>query len=353
MAMSFEEKPDRIGRTFLIAIALWGGLGVVIYVVLSLAIPSHPSVATASAPPVCASTAPATPYLATIDDPAMRVLLAPAFCDPREGTGGDPIRVLHAYLDGARLSGAPTKPAPAVDASLHARGAELFDRHCANCHGATGDGAGPNTCALEPHAAALKNGVYTLRTTEHEALPTDEDIFRTITRGIHGTAMPPWFALAERDRWALVAHVKALSKQFEEDTAPRPFELGTAPAPTGERLTHGRTIYMSGGCASCHGAKGNGDGAAASSLPIQPRAFTRGHFHRGSSVAEIHMTLVTGLDGTPMGSFAKILHDDELWDVALYVHALAPPAIQCGEVNAGLHAQELFGVRNLMTTLNP
>ena len=47
-------------------------------------------------------------------------------------------------------------------------------------------------------------GIFELRSTEHEALPADIDMFRTMSRGVHGTAMPPWFALPERDRWALV-----------------------------------------------------------------------------------------------------------------------------------------------------
>ena len=50
-----------------------------------------------------------------------------------------------------------------------------------------------------PAATDHRKGVFALRTTEHEALPTDEDIFRTITRGVHGTAMPPWFVLPEAD----------------------------------------------------------------------------------------------------------------------------------------------------------
>ena len=32
-------------------------------------------------------------------------------------------------------------------------------------------------------------------------LPTDGDLMRTITRGVRGTAMPPWHSLPIEDRW--------------------------------------------------------------------------------------------------------------------------------------------------------
>ncbi len=352
--MTFIEQPDPIGRMLLISILAWTGVGLAVFASFSLVFPPH-AVTAAELAPRCKTTVLQGGYDPSVTaDPARPVLTAPSRCGASAaGTSAD--EQLHAYLEGAELDSSPRQAAPAVDSTLRARGAELYQRHCATCHGATGDGAGPDACALVIRPAVHKSGVFALRTTEHEALPTDEDIFRTITRGVHGTAMPPWFILSEADRWALVAHVKSLSKQFDEDVAPPPVASGPLPAPTVERVAAGHSLYVNGGCASCHGETGRGDGVAAASLAVKPRDFTSGRFHRGSSVADIHETLMTGLDGTPMASFAKVMSADDLWNVSLYVSRLAPTMTEragtrCPESARPLDTQELFGVRNLMRT---
>jgi mono/diheme cytochrome c family protein len=305
--------------------------------------------------------------------PAVKALSA---CEGGSGTKS----TLHAWLNGAELSGDPLAPPPVVDDALRARGAELFAQNCATCHGTRGDGKGPTAVQLAHPPADFTVGTYELRTTEHEALPADIDLFRTMTRGVHGTAMPPWFSLPERDRWALVAHLKTLSKQFTEDEAPPPVDTNHEPATTPERIRHGHEIYDTAGCTSCHGGGGRGDGPAASVLtyksgvPAKPRDLRVGRFHRGTRLSEIYLTLVTGLDGTPMASFAKVLQPDDLWDVAMYVHELTPPVIEradgircpqipqevrCVELPEGLdcpkpslNPDELIGVGMLMHSLH-
>ena len=353
--MSFVEPPDRIGRTLLLSVLLWTAVGLTVFATFTLVFPDHP-ISSSRSGPVCKATVTVGGYNpASFTDLARPVLATASRCS---ANGTSNYEVIHAYLEGAELDSSPRQPPPAVDAGLRARGAELYARHCATCHGARGDGAGPDACALETPPAVHRNGVFSLRTTEHEALPTDEDIFRTITRGVHGTAMPPWFVLPEHDRWALVAHVKSLSKQFDDDTAPPPMLAGPPPDPTPERIAAGRTLYATRGCASCHGETGHGNGAAAESLRVKPRDFTSGRFHRGSSAADIHETLMTGLDGTPMASFAAVMTPDELWNVSLFVHALAPRMVdrngaRCPESAKPLDPQELFGVRNLIRTTHP
>ena len=70
------------------------------------------------------------------------------------------------------------------------------------------------------------------------------------------------------------------------------------------------------------------------------------------------MTLVTGLDGTPMGSFAKVLSPDDMWDLAMFVHELAPAVTdQPGGLRCRTtpplppSADELVGIRTLLRTL--
>lgn len=293
-------------------------------------------------------------------DAEREVLVVHSACDP--GVAPDERSLVRAWLDGAELPAEPTAPEPKLDDAMRARGAHLFAEHCTACHGTRGAGDGPVALQLAVPPANLTSGVYALRTTEHEALPTDTDLFRTITRGIHGTAMPPWFALPERDRWALVAHLKTLSSAFADDEAPPPI-AAVPPAPTRERLEEGARIYQSGGCSSCHGTTGRGDGLGAASLtyangaPFHPRNFIAGRFHRSSRLPDIYMTLASGLDGTPMASFAKVLTPDQLWDAAMYVHSLAPRettlanGLRCGRVLAP-DPDELVGVRVLQQSLH-
>ncbi|MGE5185970.1 MAG: cytochrome-c oxidase, cbb3-type subunit II, partial [Acidobacteriota bacterium] len=289
------------------------------------------------------------------EDPAYPAVSATSACDPSAPPGAN--SALRAWMDGAEMPAEPKTPEPPVDT---ARGTELYNRLCATCHGDHGAGDGPTAKQLAHPPANFTEGTYELRTTEHESLPVDADMFRTISRGVHGTAMPPWgTVLSEADRWQLAAHLKTLSKEFAEDTAPPPVAV-TPPEETPERIAHGKQLYTSAGCASCHGPNGRGDGPAASALryksgaPVTPRDFTGDRFHRSSRLRDIYMTVFTGLDGTPMGSFAKVLQPDELWDVAMYVHSLVPKfvdepsGLRCPAVHLDPNPDELIGVRTLM-----
>jgi mono/diheme cytochrome c family protein len=91
-------------------------------------------------------------------------------------------------------------PGPADPASIE-RGARLFATACATCHGRTGDGGGPRAPGLSPSPADL---------TFHVPLHSDGEIFRSISEGVHGTAMPVWREqLTEQQLWALVSFLRA------------------------------------------------------------------------------------------------------------------------------------------------
>lgn len=82
-----------------------------------------------------------------------------------------------------------------------ARGAPLFQAHCAVCHGEYGYGDGPAAAALNPRPADLS--------APHVDDHTDGDIFWWLTHGIPGTAMTGWGdVLTEEERWILVRYVR-------------------------------------------------------------------------------------------------------------------------------------------------
>ena len=90
-----------------------------------------------------------------------------------------------------------------------------------------------------------------------------------------------------------------------------------APRKTPELLSMGKASYET-NCATCHGAKGRGDGDAAAALDPKPRNLVADGFKRGAGVDQVHETLGSGIDGTSMVSFGH-LPDDERWALAYYV----------------------------------
>ena len=76
---------------------------------------------------------------------------------------------------------------------LHAQDVSaLYRARCAVCHGAEGRGDGPAGALLTPPPRDFTSGVYKFRSTPSGTLPTESDVFRTISRGLPGTAMPPF-----------------------------------------------------------------------------------------------------------------------------------------------------------------
>jgi len=79
----------------------------------------------------------------------------------------------------------------------------------------------------------------------------------------------------------------------------------------------------------CHGEKGAANGPAAATLrddkdnPIAPYNFTvLNRFKCGDSNADLYRIFMTGLDGTPMPSFADYLKPDQAWDLVHYLRTL-------------------------------
>ncbi len=228
---------------------------------------------------------------------------------------------------------------------LLAEGKRLYDNNCAVCHGIQGRGDGEAAYLLFPKPRDLTRGVFKIRSTPSGSLPTDNDIFRTITMGMAGTAMPSWQHLSERERWALVYYVKTLSPRFAREKPAEPIRIGQEPPPSTESIAAGREVYRKLQCGKCHGEAGRGDGPAAAELrdewgfPIKPYDFTRGaRLKGGATGAEIYRTFVTGMDGTPMPSF-DFLPEAERWQLVHYVQSLSSrqaPLVEAEQVKGSI-----------------
>jgi len=264
--------------------------------------------------------------------PPLALLAALAACErPLPVTRGVPPAAaasLERWLAGADWAVPAPGPPPAVNVRFRALGAEVYRVRCTPCHGVNGNGRGPQAARLAIPARDFTTGVYELRSTPSGTLPTDEDLYRTVSRGLHGTAMLPWGWLTELERRAVVEHVKGFSSRFEEEEPGVPVAVPPEPEATPELAPRGAAAYVAAGCPKCHGPRGDGDGPSAATLkrdggaPIRPRPFSDGRFLRGGSLPDLWLTLSTGLDGTPMPSY-ETLSPDDLWAIPAHVRALA------------------------------
>jgi mono/diheme cytochrome c family protein len=218
-------------------------------------------------------------------------------------------------------AGVPGQPPPVPAAALVDLGAQLYGRNCAACHGSDGRGDGPVASHLVVPPRDFTRAVFKVRSTPSGSLPTDLDLFQTISRGMHGTDMAPWVRLSERQRWALVAYLKSLSPRFRDEALEPAVDIPASPRGRAGLRNRGEALYRQLQCRNCHGSLGRGDGpgvrAYASERDVRIRDLARSYFVRGDSPKDIYLTLRTGMDGTPMGAFE--LPSEDLWGLAYYV----------------------------------
>lgn len=235
----------------------------------------------------------------------------------------------------------PVGASPPVDAQLLRHGQWVYRGLCIGCHGQKGDGNGAVWELGEQYAKEHKlprqprdftAAVFKVRSTPSGSLPTDEDLFKAISRGLVADQdMPSFNFLPERDRWAVIAYVKSLSNRWEEEKEfQQPaIEVGAPPLPTQAMIDAGKEVYAKMQCAKCHGPTGKGDGPSAAELTddaglsIKPRDFgDPSQFVASSDPRGIYLTFTTGLDGTPMPSFADFLDEAQRWQLVWYVMSL-------------------------------
>ena len=144
-------------------------------------------------------------------------------------------------------------------------GKESYVRHCAACHGLSGDGEGWNGDYLDPKPASLHDQLTELN--PHDML------MAKLSFGIEDTAMPTYFEwMPFNERWALVKYivetyqppgVKGGESSMKSSELPADYvtydngiyeEEGNTISPT-----EGRRLYVA-FCSTCHGLDGQGDG---------------------------------------------------------------------------------------------
>lgn len=220
------------------------------------------------------------------------------------------------------------------DISFYGEGKFVYENNCVVCHGAMGDGRGEMAASLGIKPRSFKTGVFKYRTTPWGKLPTTEDLERVVHNGISGTAMGMFTNLSDEQLRAVVEYLKFFSRKWRkpENYAP-PIVLPRQPAwlvDDAERDRHavkGKETFQQ-ICAACHGPAGDGKGPAAVGLkddwgePETPADLRQPHLRSGDEPLDIFRVLATGLNGTPMVSFAEAFSEEQKWDLAAYVLTL-------------------------------
>src|SRR5581483_10011272 len=178
-----------------------------------------------------------------------------------------------------------------------ARGAAVYREQCEQCHGPTGRGDGPKAKQVEgPPPADL---------TDRRAMSavSPVDLYRTLTIGVAGTAMPQFDeTLSPEDRWAVATYVATL--RAGEGT-----------------VREGEGLYAA-HCAACHGPAGNGDGALAAALSVRPPALSDLAVQGRFSDRDLEDLILGGRPGTPMPGFARALDRDQAARIVAFLRVL-------------------------------
>src|ERR1700720_2662640 len=208
-------------------------------------------------------------------------------------------------------------------------GKQLYYRFCWGCHGFRGDGNGENGAYLNILPRNFVAATFKCRSTPTGTLPTDEDLFNAMTRGFNNSYMPAWITLTAQNRADLLAFIKTFSPRWKTDKPGDPINVPAEPAATLDGIKHGKELFTKLECWKCHGAEGRGDGPSASTLtdsndqPIRPYNFAEGsRFKCGTTNHDLYKIFMTGLDGTPMPSFADVIKPEDAWDLVHYLRTL-------------------------------
>jgi mono/diheme cytochrome c family protein len=218
-----------------------------------------------------------------------------------------------------------------------AAGKQLYYRYCWGCHGFRGDGNGenwlPTGSFLEPYLNIQPRNftaaTFKCRSTPTGTLPTDEDLYNAIKRGFVLSNMPSWITLTAQNRADLIAFIKTFSARWKNEKSGDPINVPPEPKLTIESIKHGQELFQKLECWKCHGQEGLGDGPSASTLtdsndqPIRPYNFSVGsRFKCGATNQDLYKIFMTGLDGTPMPSFADVIKPDDAWDLVHFLRTL-------------------------------
>lgn len=240
-----------------------------------------------------------------------------------------------------------------VPAATLNRGAAAFMRSCRPCHGALGDGRGPQAVGMDPPPRDLRLGIVSFASVPAGSLWRDEDVVRIVRTGLAGTGMRAWKDIPDDDLDAIVQFLKTLAPRFRDERPGEPIAISPDPwvGREADGAARGRVVYHGlGRCQSCHPAYATPAEVQAfareAGVVIEPRpdpalpADVRSDFGRalrstdfragplravraGNRSEDLYRSIAAGLGGTAMPTWKGALPEADLWALVHYVEALS------------------------------
>ena len=251
------------------------------------------------------------------------------------------VAVSAAAWAGAQAKSVPANPMPEATEDFVEQGRAIYIPRCSMCHGLLGDGEGPAAEFMDPRPRDFTLGTFKFRTTQSGELPTDNDLFRTVSRGLPGTGMQSFDSdliktgLSEEERWQVIAYIKTFAPEFDDEELDpiktgKLIDLPKDRAPfNDDTVAKGKAVFERAKCWECHGKEGRGNGQKAFDrkddwgFPIRIRNVTHPwKIKGGTEVEDIYMRFSSGINGTPMPSFVKALSEEDRWYLANFIKSL-------------------------------
>jgi len=246
-------------------------------------------------------------------------------------------------------AGSRSEPAAVSDSEV----VQLYQRHCAACHGERGDGRGPAARYVFPKPRNFRAGTFKLVSTVN-GVASQEDLMGVLLRGVPGSAMQSWKSFSEAERLGLVRLVSQfaadgvrqtlLSQLDEVDPSAealqrivrqrlRPGPLLPVPEPPeldgdAQRaaLQAGRRLYLKQNCQACRGDDGRGvltlDLVDDNGWQVWSRDLVYDPMKGGDDFAALFRRVFLGMPGSPMPGSPN-LSDRETTDLVRYVQSLS------------------------------
>jgi mono/diheme cytochrome c family protein len=266
-----------------------------------------------------------------------------------------------------------------IPKSLVEEGRIAYGNYCVGCHGVSGDGKGEAALFLNPKPRSFAAANFKFSSTRSGQLPTDDDLKRSIRRGLRGSAMPSFKLLPDRTIDGLIAYIKTLSTKWQESDTPMAIPIVDDPyrrlTDKTEAIKRGEAIYHGyATCWTCHPAYVNeaklneyvtsfGGVSRDEFRPLlnesvgkenmegemlYPPDFLRDFVRGGMTVDDLYRSIAAGITGTAMPTWVDsidvpgknpgdppLVTRSDLWAMAYYVQNLIiqrPPLVQAQRV---------------------
>ncbi len=214
-------------------------------------------------------------------------------------------------------------------------GRRIYDLECAQCHGAQGRGDGPAGLFLDTPPTDLARGrlKYPGYASFLHGMPAAGMPGRPHARANDWTDIQV-FLRGLRPSPPVVAQPSDAESALPPPSGAPAMELASKTDQAGymKHVLRGKAVYVTLGCAGCHGTEGRGDGADAiaqfsdgrriRARDFKPRNATdqpRRRLRGGARPEDIHRTIMNGLDTTGMPGAGKVFRTQEGNDGVLQV----------------------------------